>query len=276
MAMGSQRQIDLLMKIMLISFKPHCVQYKRTRNSRNAGKRPSIPGLFGNNSASPGVSPLEEGSDVGSIGVKAYTYRGAAIQTSACQSGKRASEVLRWETERRPRFEDIALPHIDALYRTARRLTGNTQSAEDLVQETYLRAYDAFAQFDGRYVRAWLFTIMRHTFISELRRTSRTQLVEMETDDAGEEDWGGVAASSVEDELLVDILPEELETALAALPGPWRLALVLADVEELSYEEIAQVMECPIGTVMSRLYRARRRLAALLMEARTSREGKHE
>ncbi len=184
--------------------------------------------------------------------------------------------MLRWETERRPRFEDIALPHIDALYRTARRLTGNTQSAEDLVQETYLRAYDAFAQFDGRYVRAWLFTIMRHTFISELRRTSRTQLVEMETDDAGEEDWGGVAASSVEDELLVDILPEELETALAALPGPWRLALVLADVEELSYEEIAQVMECPIGTVMSRLYRARRRLAALLMEARTSREGKHE
>ncbi|MFN8475599.1 MAG: sigma-70 family RNA polymerase sigma factor [Anaerolineae bacterium] len=176
------------------------------------------------------------------------------------------------ETERQPRFEDIALPHIDALYRTARRLTGNAQSAEDLVQDTYLRAYDAFDRFDGRYPRAWLFTIMRHTYISQLRRASHARFVDMDTDPTMEEEWHGAAADSVEDELLVGILPEELEVALAALPEAWRMALVLADVEELSYEEIAQVMECPVGTVMSRLYRARRRLEAALLEARAARK----
>ena len=174
----------------------------------------------------------------------------------------------RTQGERQRRFEEIAMPHLDTLYRTALYMTGRREPAEDLVQDTYLAAYAAFDRFDGRYPRAWLLTILRHTRISQLRHAGQAPLLlEMDGDTEAEE-WPDLVSDSVEGEVLADILPEALERAVAALPEAWRIAVVLADVEGLSYQEIAQVMDCPIGTVMSRLYRGRRRLEVLLRRQR--------
>jgi RNA polymerase sigma-70 factor (ECF subfamily) len=190
--------------------------------------------------------------------------------------GRQAKGMWHPTAQRQQQFESVALPHLDALYRTACRLTGSREQAEDLVQETYLRAYAAFAHFDGQQCRAWLFTILRHTYISQLRQAGRAPtLVDLEQDIATN-DHGGWACESVEDEVLATFLSEDLERALAALPASWRMAVVLADIEELSYAEIAQVMDCPIGTVMSRLYRGRRRLQALLVCERALVAASHE
>jgi RNA polymerase sigma-70 factor (ECF subfamily) len=168
--------------------------------------------------------------------------------------------------KRQQQFESVALPFLDALYRTACRLTGSRERAEDLVQETYLRAYAAFPSFDGQHCRAWLFTILRNTYISQLRQAARAPtLVDLDMECATNDQCGRLACESVEDVVLAGFLSEDLERALAALPASWRMAVVLADVEEFSYAEIAQVMKCPVGTVMSRLYRGRRRLQALLL-----------
>ena len=169
------------------------------------------------------------------------------------------------------RFEQEALVHLDALYRTALRLANNREHAEDLVQETYLRAYRGFDRFDGRHCRAWLLTILRHTFISQLRHNGQTPPTILFDDDPQAESLQRMpAGASAEDVVLADLLGEELEQALAHLPEPSRLILLLAYVEELTYAEIAQVMDCPLGTVMSRLHRARRMLEAQLASGRTA------
>jgi RNA polymerase sigma-70 factor (ECF subfamily) len=166
-------------------------------------------------------------------------------------------------------FEALTLMHASALYRTAHYLTGNAFEAEDLTQETYLRAYRAFAGFRGENARAWLFAIMRHAFIDECRRRGRLTTVELD-DGEGEvsvqlegNDW----APSAETEALRRLPSEAIERAFAALPPEWRLIVLLADIEDFAYREIADVTGIPIGTVMSRLHRARKRLQEALPES---------
>ena len=167
-------------------------------------------------------------------------------------------------------FEETVMVHLDALYRTALRLTSNRERAEDLVQETCLRAYRAFDRFDGRYARAWLFTIMRHTHISHLRHDGQAPpTVLYEEDPPADAEQRMPATASAEDMALVHVFAEDLDQALAALPEGMRLILMFAYVEELTYAEIARVMQCPLGTVMSRLYRARKLMEAQLGHRRT-------
>jgi RNA polymerase sigma-70 factor, ECF subfamily len=169
--------------------------------------------------------------------------------------------TLSWTT-RSKRFEMEALPHLGALYRMARQLVG-ADGAEDIVQETFLRAWKYFETFDAATnCRAWLFQIMRNTWISRWRK-SRLELPLTETEIETIEpyyDW--------EEELLKDEFSANMKRALSDLPADYRMAVLLADVEEFSYEEIARIMECPIGTVMSRLNRARRMLVRLLRAQR--------
>ena len=168
---------------------------------------------------------------------------------------------LNWTT-RSKRFEIEALPHLGALYRMARQLTG-PESAEDIVQETFLRAWKYFETFDSATnCRAWLFRILRNTWISRWRK-SRLELPLTETEAETIEpyyDWG--------EEFLKEEFSADMKRALSDSPGEYRMAVLLADVEEFSYEEIARIMECPIGTVMPRLNRAPRMLFRLIQSQR--------
>jgi RNA polymerase sigma-70 factor (ECF subfamily) len=154
------------------------------------------------------------------------------------------------------RFEAEALPHLRSLYGTAYRLTRNAHDAEDLVQETFLRAYRAFDGFTpGSNIRAWLYTIMHRVRLDAFRRSRRSpRTVEM-TDE-------GPSVPAPQDALAQG--GEDLERALAALPEAFRDAVVLRDVEDLSYQEIARVLDVPIGTVMSRIHRGRALLRTAL------------
>jgi RNA polymerase sigma-70 factor (ECF subfamily) len=164
---------------------------------------------------------------------------------------------LIWRTNAK-QFERIAIPHLDTIYRFARQLA-DEQRAQDLVQETYLRAWKYFDSFQPETnCRAWLFRILRNVWNDRCRETS-LEIPLPEHEETGLEpyyDWEG--------EFLRDELPAELEAALAQVPAQYRWALLLADVEELSYQEIARIMDCPIGTVMSRINRGRKSLARLL------------
>jgi len=155
-----------------------------------------------------------------------------------------------------------AMPHLGALYRMARQLVG-PDGADDIVQETFLRAWKYFETFDSETnCRAWLFRILRNTWISRWRKT-RLELPLTETAAETIEpyyDW--------EEQLLKDELSAGVQYALSNLPADYRMAVLLADVEEFSYDEIARIMECPIGTVMSRLNRARRMLVRLIRAQR--------
>ena len=157
------------------------------------------------------------------------------------------------------RFERAALPHLADVYRFARQLS-DEQRAQDLVQETFLRAWKYFDSYeDGSNCRAWLYRILRNVWNDRGRRQPRLEIPLPEREESGVEpyyDWEG--------EFLRDELSPEIERALAQVPEQYRWALLLADVEELSYREIARVMDCPIGTVMSRVNRGRRTLARLL------------
>jgi RNA polymerase sigma-70 factor (ECF subfamily) len=155
-------------------------------------------------------------------------------------------------------FERIAIPYLGDVYRLARQMS-DANLAPDLVQDTYLRAWKYFDTFEqGTNCRAWLLRILHNVWADQWRRT-RLEVPLSETEETGIEpyyDW--------EDEFIRGELSQHLEQALGELPSIYRWAVLLADVEELSYQEIAQVMDCPLGTVMSRLNRGRRTLARLL------------
>src|SRR5438094_9884428 len=171
------------------------------------------------------------------------------------------------DADKRASFEREALVHLDSLYRVALRLTGNAAEADDLVQETMLKAYRAWHQYErGTNAKGWLLTILRHAFINEYRRRTRhPETVDLDA----------IEPFSVFEELQDDdpqgpffdrIADDEVLRAIDDLPEQFRATVVLSDVEGLSYAEIARVLEVPVGTVKSRLFRARRMLQAKLYD----------
>jgi RNA polymerase sigma-70 factor (ECF subfamily) len=168
------------------------------------------------------------------------------------------------------RFASVVVPHLDDAYALARWLTGDRADAEDVVQEASLRAFRAVGGFSGGNARAWVLTIVRHTAYSWLGKNRRPTVVSVGDLEAVEQELAlgsaDVEANSTnpETELIAKADAARLEAAIAALPDQFRETLVLRDIQGLDYREIAQVTEVPVGTVMSRLARARRRLIAAL------------
>jgi RNA polymerase sigma-70 factor (ECF subfamily) len=172
----------------------------------------------------------------------------------------------------RERFERDVLPMLPSLYGAAMRLTRNPSDAEDLIQETYLRAYRGFAGFqEGTNLKAWLYRILTNSFINTYRKKQREPQIVDGPDDVDE--WylydrlgGRSVEESAETEVLDQIPDQAVKAALESLPERFRLPVLLADVEGFSYKEIAEIMDTPIGTVMSRLHRGRKALEKALWE----------
>jgi len=171
-------------------------------------------------------------------------------------------------------FAEQAVPFMDSLYSAALRMTRNPADAEDLVQETYLKAYRGFGGFEaGTNLKAWLYRILTNTYINSYRAKQRRP-DESELDEVEDlylyRRLGGLEAArvsrSVEDEVLDLFTEVEVKDAIEALPDQFRIAVLLADVEGFSYKEIAEILDIPIGTVMSRLHRGRKALQKALYE----------
>lgn len=168
----------------------------------------------------------------------------------------------------RDEFEREAIPHMSALYTFAVRMTRDEDDASDLVQETYLKAYRFFDKFErGTNCKAWLFRILKNSYINRFRKSSKApDTVEY---DVIEEFYDTIRDSSVETSVLEEqvfsqALDDEVSAALNRLPDEFRTVIILCDIENFTYEEIAEFIDCPIGTVRSRLHRARKILAAQL------------
>jgi RNA polymerase sigma-70 factor (ECF subfamily) len=166
-------------------------------------------------------------------------------------------------------FEREALPHMNALYSFAVRLCRNREDAHDLVQETFMKGFRFFDKFErGTNCKAWLFRILKNTYINQYRKDKREpDIVEY---DVIEEFYDLIRSDSSEStdlqkKIFDNLLDDEVSTALEALPETFRTAIILCDLEGMTYEEIAEIIECPIGTVRSRLHRARKMLASQLL-----------
>lgn len=172
------------------------------------------------------------------------------------------------------KFAEQAMEFMPGLYSAALRMTRNSSDAEDLVQETFLRAYRSYGSFEeGTNLRAWLYRILTNTFINSYRSKKRRP---EQTDIEDVEDLylyrragaisGGPLGQSAEEELLTHVTDSQVKDAIESLPDTFRMVVLLADVEGFSYKEIAEIIDIPIGTVMSRLHRGRRALQKALLE----------
>ncbi len=176
--------------------------------------------------------------------------------------------------DRRREFEEVALPHLDSLYNLALKLTRNPKDAEDLVQDTYLRAFRFFGSYQsGTHIKAWLFRILRNTFINRYRAAKvRPEEVDFSKIEAiydrvvSAQFLEATHVRDPEEILMNGVLDEEVQQAIGALPEEYRSVVILALIEELSYKEIATALSIPLGTVMSRLHRGRKQLQAALLE----------
>lgn len=184
---------------------------------------------------------------------------------------------MREENNRRKEFEESAMAHVDSLYNMALRLVFNKEEAEDLVQETYLKAYRFFDTFQkGTNIKAWLFKILRNTFINKYRKSTSIPgevfLEDIESVNTNmtyeQEAKSGEAIDTLESKYtdLSTLLDDDVKRAIDSLPIEYREAILFSDVEELSYKDISEITNVPIGTVKSRLNRGRKLLQKSLWE----------
>jgi RNA polymerase sigma-70 factor (ECF subfamily) len=178
----------------------------------------------------------------------------------------KAEGITSWD------FDSQVMPYLDSLYNTAYRMTRSAEDAEDLVQETYFKAYKYYDKFEeGTNLKAWLFKILKNTFINNYRRKKleprSVDFAEIEDSferivrrDANEQ------AVDPESEFFTGVLDDDVRKALESLPYDYRMVVILADLEDFSYKEIAEILDCPVGTVMSRLYRGRKLLEKALLK----------
>ncbi|HEX2961679.1 MAG TPA: sigma-70 family RNA polymerase sigma factor [Ignavibacteriales bacterium] len=161
-------------------------------------------------------------------------------------------------------FEREALPHMNALYNFALRMTGNSDDADDLVQETLLKAFRFFDKFEkGTNCKAWLFRILKNSYINDYRKHSK-EPSKVDYEDI-ENFYENIKSSDVKSDHLVEdvfnnLLDDDISSAISSLPEDFRTVIILSDIEGFTYEEIADFVDCPIGTVRSRLHRARKML----------------
>jgi RNA polymerase sigma-70 factor (ECF subfamily) len=178
--------------------------------------------------------------------------------------------ISRSTKKKHSEFEAEALPHMDVLYNFALRTTGNEDDARDLLQETYLKAYRFWDKYEkGTNIRAWLFRIMKNSYINRYRKETK-EPDKVDYDDI-ENFYNTIRAEStdpndLQQQLYGNLLGDEVTKALQSLPDDFRTVVILCDIEGLTYEEIAEFVECPIGTVRSRLHRGRKLLQAKLFE----------
>lgn len=165
-------------------------------------------------------------------------------------------------------FEAIAVPHMDALYNFALRMTSDPENANDLVQETFLRAFRFFDKFErGTNIKAWLFRILKNTFINQYRK-QKSEPGKVDYDDV-QNFYENIKASEVktnhiEEDAFSKLLDDDLSEAITKLPPDFRTVIILSDIEGFTYEEIADFVDIPVGTVRSRLHRARKMLYSKL------------